>query len=102
MVVAYTSAVNDEGQRSIHFSISQGGYTTAAVGGRFVFLLLRLLHQNVCSANLYKTETTVHHAVFSIPLDQELKIETTANVVADMRNYQDLQISTVSMSQQSA
>ena len=86
LVLAYTSVVN-EGRRSVHFSVSQaGGYTTGAVGRRVLFLLIRLLHQNRCEAHLSQGESTVYHAVFTMPVDAAWAVEAVEAVVTDMAN----------------
>ena len=100
LAIAYTSEIN-QGDRSIHFSISQaGGYTTGAVGGKFVFLLIRLLNKNKCKANIFKTDSTVHHAVFEMPVSENWILEDLAHVVSDMKGYQPLPITKVSQAQQ--
>lgn len=100
LAIAYTSRI-DEGRRSVHFSISQtSGYTTGAVGGRFVFLLIRLLNKNKSEANLFRTDSSVHHAVFSLPQDQDWELETVANTLADMKKYQPPPISYINIAQQ--
>jgi hypothetical protein len=92
LALAYTSDI-DEGNRCIHFSISQAGrYTTGAVGGRFIFLLIRLLNKNKCEANIFRTPSTVHHVEFAMPENTEWVIENQAKVVSDMENYQPLPI----------
>ena len=86
LALAYTSVTN-AGRRSIHFSVSQAGsHTTAAVGRRVLFLLIRLLHQNRCEANLFQAESTVYHAVFSLPADTLWTVAPMEAVVADMAN----------------
>ena len=86
LALAYTSVVN-EGRRSVHFSISQaGGYTTGAVGRRILFLLIRLLHQNRCEANLFQAESTVYHGVFSMPAEAPWVVAPVEAVVSDVAN----------------
>ncbi len=86
LALAYTSEVNG-GRRSVHFSVSQaGGYTTGAVGRRVLFLLIRLLHRNRCEANLFQAESTVYHAVFSMPADAPWMVAPVEAVVADVVN----------------
>ena len=86
LALAYTSVVN-EGRRSVHFSVSQAGsYTTGAVGRRVLFLLIRLLHQNRCEANLFQAESTVYHAVFSMPVDTPWTVASVEAVVSDVAN----------------
>lgn len=102
LALAYTSD-DDEGNRSIHFSVSQHGrYTTGAVGGRVLFLLIRLLHRNECEANLFRTESAVHHAIFTIPADRTWEVESVEAAVADMALYQPLPIDSVNLAQEAA
>ncbi|KPK87704.1 hypothetical protein AMJ80_11820 [bacterium SM23_31] len=102
IALAYTSGV-DDGIRTIHFSISQGGgYTTQAVGNRMIFLLIRLLHKNQCQANFFQTESTVHHAVFSMPETKEWITSDKDAVIADMENCQRVPVQTISVPQQDA
>ncbi len=102
LALAYTSS-NDEGDRSIHFSMSQQGrYTTSAVGGRVLFLLIRLLHRNKCDANLFRTESAVHHAIFTMPADRTWEVESVEAAVADMAIYQPLPIERVNVAQKIA
>jgi hypothetical protein len=92
LLLAYTSDI-DEGDRSVHFSVSQDGrYTTGAVGGRVLFLLIRLLHRNRCEAQLFRTESAVHHAVFTMPAARTWRVESPEAVVADMAMYRPLPI----------
>ena len=86
VALAYTSVVN-EGRRSVHFSVGQtGGYTTGAVGRRVLFLLIRLLHQNRCEAHLFQAESTVYHAVFSMPADAPWTLAPAETAVGDAAN----------------
>jgi hypothetical protein len=102
LVLAYTSDI-DEGNRSVHFSVSQQGrYTTGAVGGRVLFLLIRLLHRNECEASLFRTESAVHHAVFRMPAGRRCEVESVDAAVADMAMYQPLPIEHVSLAQEAA
>lgn len=99
VILAYTS-VNNSGNRSVHFSVSQQeGYTTGAVGGRVLFLILRMLHKNQCTANLYTTKSTVHHAEFSMADGLEWETESIELVVADMENYRPLPIEFVDVAE---
>ncbi len=102
LLLAYTS-VDDEGDRSIHFSVSQrGSHTSAAVGGRVLFLLIRLLHRNECEANLFRTESTVHHAIFRMPAQVPWKVGAAEAAVADMAMYQPLPIERVNIAEEMA
>ena len=99
LTLLYTSEVTD-GDRVVHFSVSQRtGYTTHAVGNRVLFLLIRLLRNNKCEANLFRTQTSVHHAVFSMPADTAWVIEPAEDVVRDMENCPELPIENVKLPQ---
>ncbi len=95
LALAYTSHTS-EGRRSLHFSVSQArGYTTGAVGRRVLFLWIRLLHRNRCEANLFQAESTVYHAVFSMPADAAWVLAPVADAVADVANCPPLPIETL-------
>jgi len=97
LTLLYTSEITD-GDRVVHFSVSQRtGHTTHAVGNRVLFLLIGLLHKNKCEANLFKTQTTVHHAVFTMPADTAWVTESAEAVVREMRNCPELPIETVEL-----
>ncbi|MBD3331471.1 hypothetical protein GF356_01370 [candidate division GN15 bacterium] len=100
IALAYTSSI-DDGNRSIHFSISQaGGYTTGAVGGRFIFLIFQLLNKNKCEANVFKTQSTVHHVVFQMAEGENWVCGDIDEAVSEMDNYQPLPISNVNLAEQ--
>jgi len=88
VALAYTSSVDDDGNRSIHFSVSQqGGTTTRAVGGRVLFLLVRLLHTNNSKSELFASESTVHHVIFTMRADKTWEVQPVTATVADMAHY---------------
>jgi len=66
LVLAYTRKSENQVDK-IHFSVSQGSSaTTSAVGGRFVFLFLAIFNQNKCNAQIFKTNSGVHHLELSM------------------------------------
>jgi len=102
LTLLYTSEVTD-GDRVVHFSVSQRtGYTTHAVGNRVLFLLIRLLRNNKCEANLFRTQSSVHHAVFTIPADTAWAVESAEAVVRDLENCPELPIENVELPQPGA
>ncbi len=97
IALVYTSMVED-GKRAIHFSISQAGrYTTGAVGGRMIYLFIRLLHKNKCESTFYRTESSVYHAVFMVPADMELDLASAETAVEDMKDFQHFPIQSVTL-----
>ena len=55
---------------------------------RMVFLLVRLLRENKCEESLFRTQSTVHHAVFAMPDSVEWKVTGKVDVIADMEKNQ--------------
>ena len=94
LALAFTSGVEGN-DRAIHFSISRCGHTPDYIGSRVIFLLVRLLHMNKCQGNLYKTQTTVFHAVFKIPENIPFKTAEEDAAIKDMSLYQPLPINTI-------
>ena len=102
LALAYTSVVNED-KRSVRFAVSQaGGYTTGAVGRRVLFLLIRLLHQNRCEANLSQGESTVFHAVFTLPADAPWSVVPVEAAVGDLTHCPPQILQTLPIVQQTA
>ena len=82
--------MEEDGNDTIHFSVSQStGYTTHAVGGRVIFLIISMIKDNECEASLYYTETSVHHAVFYRPEKKEWTTRPVKEAVKEtITNYQ--------------
>lgn len=94
LALAYTSEVEGN-KRVVHFSISKCGYTPDYIGSRIIFLLVRLLHMNKCEGDLFKTQTTVFHAVFKIPENIPLNTAEENAAIQDMNLYQPLPINMI-------
>lgn len=97
LALGFTSVIEKD-KRAIHFSISRCGNTPDYIGSRIVFLLVRLLHMNKCEGNLFKTQTTVFHAVFKIPVNIPFKTIEEDAAIQDMSLYQPLPINTIHVS----
>jgi hypothetical protein len=93
-----TTSTIDDGERVVHFSVSQRGRpTTHAVGNRMTYLLQKLLDNNACKISYYRTQTMVHLAVFTMPQDQEWQFNAPKIVVGEMKHYQPLTIPTIDL-----
>ena len=74
-----------------------------AIGAIAVLVIVVLVtNKNKCEGNLFRTESKVHHAVFSMPADKAWEVESVETVVADMANYQPLPIEKMNVAKQVA
>jgi hypothetical protein len=90
IAIAYTRSFDEDGD-SIHFSISQlNRPTTHAVGGRIIFLLLTLFNKNKCDADLFYTQSSVHHLILNRSIIEEWHVNSVDRVVSGMDSYQPL------------
>jgi hypothetical protein len=90
VAIAYTRSLDEDGD-SMHFSISQmNRHTTHAVGGRIIFLLLTLFNKNKCGADLFYTQSSVHHLILNRSEIAEWQVNSVDRVVSEMDSYQPL------------
>ncbi len=100
LILAYTS-LSDNGKRIITFSISESsGLTKGAVGGRFIFLLIRLFHKIKCNSNIFRTQSSVHYIEITIDEITLLEMHSADNVLGDMKNYRSMNIQQLNVAQQ--
>ena len=84
---------SSEGGDTLHFSISQQDRpTTHAVGERIIFLLMTLLNKNKCEANMFYTQSTVHHLVLNRQNIEEWITNPVEQVILNMAEYRPLHL----------
>lgn len=99
LTLVYTRTVEKD-KDTIYVSVSKAPkHTTDAVGGRILYLVISALNKNKATANIFKTQTSVHHLELSLEEKGQNKIVTNdfGQVMKNMANYQPLAVPLINL-----